>query len=82
MSGKPSARVRKFVAAGALAMGLLLTIGVGHANADHIQVDGSYDSQAACQADGPEVEVVNGANWTHFACVQHSDGVWYLYLSN
>jgi hypothetical protein len=74
--------VRKLVAAVALALGGLLTIGVGVGNADQIQVDGSYDSQAACQGDGPEVEVVNGANWTHFECVQHSDGLWYLYLSN
>jgi len=77
--------VRKIVAvgvAGVIALGGLLTTGVGVGNADQIQVDGSYDSQAACQADGPEVEVVNGANWTHFECVQHSDGLWYLYLSN
>jgi hypothetical protein len=74
--------LRKFLAAGLIALGWLLTVGVGSASADQIQVDGSYDSQAACQADGPEVQVVNGANWTHFECAQHSDGSWYLYLSN
>jgi hypothetical protein len=73
---------RTFFAAAVLAAGGLMTLGVGIGNADQIQVDGSYESQAACQADGPEVEVVNGENWRHFDCVQHSDGLWYLYLSN
>jgi hypothetical protein len=74
--------VRKIIAAGVLALGGLMTTGVGISNADEIQVEGNYATEAGCQADGPHVEVTNGGHWTHFSCVQHDDGLWYLYLSN
>jgi hypothetical protein len=74
--------VRKFVAAAALALAGLMTTGVGVSNADKIRVEGNYATQASCQADGPHIEVLNGGSWPHFECVQHSDGLWYLYLSN
>jgi hypothetical protein len=74
--------VKKIVAAGLLAFGGLMTTAVCNANADEIQVEGNYATLAACQADGPHVEVNVPGNWTHYSCVQHSDGLWYLYLSN
>jgi len=74
--------MKKIIAAGVLALGGLMTTGVGVSSADEIQVEGNYSTEAACLVDGPHVEVVNGGNWTHFSCVQHSDGLWYLYLSN
>jgi hypothetical protein len=74
--------MKKIIAAGVLALGGLMTTGVGISNADEIQVEGNYATEAGCLVDGPHVEVTNGGNWTHFSCVQHSDGLWYLYLSN
>jgi len=55
--------VRKMIAAGVVALGGLMTTGVGVSNADVIQVEGSYATQAACMADGPHVEV------DHSGCV-------------
>jgi hypothetical protein len=72
----------KIIAAALLLVGGMMTTAVGIANADQILVEGNYATLAACQADGPHVEVVHGGNWTHFQCVQHDDGLWYLYLSN
>jgi hypothetical protein len=75
--------MRTVVAAGVLAVSGLLTLGVGVANADEVQVEGNYSSEAGCLADGPHVEIThNDAAYTHFACRQHDDGLWYLYLSN
>lgn len=70
------------IAAGLLALGGLMTTGVGISVADEVQVEGNYATQAACTADGPAVEVEHPGNFTHFSCEQHSDGLWYLYLSN
>jgi hypothetical protein len=74
--------MRKTVAASVLAFCGLMTIGVGISNADEIQVEGNYATQAACEVDGPHVEVNHPGTFTHFQCVQHPDGLWYLYLSN
>jgi hypothetical protein len=74
--------MRKTVAAGVLAFCGLMTTGVGVSYADEIQVEGNYATQAACEIDGPHVEVNHPGTFTHFSCAQHSDGLWYLYLSN
>jgi hypothetical protein len=74
--------MKRFMTAGLLAFGGLMTAGVGVSNADEIQVEGNYSTEAACLVDGPHVEVDHPGTWTHFSCVQHSDGLWYLYLSN
>jgi hypothetical protein len=66
-------------AAGVLAAAGLMT-SVGVANADSILVEGNYATLAACQADGPHVEVNVPGNWTHYSCDQHADGLWYLSL--
>jgi len=56
---------------------------VGVANADEIQVNGSYPTLSACQADGPYVELAhNDQLWTHWDCRQRGDGLYYLYLTN
>jgi hypothetical protein len=74
--------MRKTIAAGALAFSGLMTTGVGVSNAEEIQVEGNYATQAACEVDGPHVEVNHPGTFTHFSCQQHADGLWYLYLSN
>ncbi|OBJ53392.1 hypothetical protein [Mycobacterium sp. 1423905.2] len=75
--------MRTVIAAGLLALGGLLTAGVGVANADEVQVEGNYATLGACQADGPHVEIThNDGAYTHFDCRQHDDGLWYLYLTN
>ena len=74
--------MRKIIAAGVLAFCGLMTTGVGISNAEEIQVEGNYATEAACLVDGPHVEVNHPGTFTHFSCQQHSDGLWYLYLSN
>lgn len=76
--------MRTLFAAGILtAGGVLLATAVGVANADEVQVEGSYATQAGCQADGPHVEIThNDGVYTHWDCREGSDGLWYLYLSN
>jgi hypothetical protein len=74
--------LKKIIAAGVLAFCALMTTGVGVSNADEIQVEGNYATQAGCLVDGPHVEVDHPGTWTHFSCVEHPDGLWYLYLSN
>jgi hypothetical protein len=71
------------LAAGMLAAGALLTLGLGVAQADEVQVEGNYATLEACQADGPNVELAQGdANYTHWDCRQGDDGLFYLYMSN
>uniref|UniRef100_UPI0021F36F46 hypothetical protein n=2 Tax=Mycolicibacter minnesotensis TaxID=1118379 RepID=UPI0021F36F46 len=61
----------------------LLTLGLGVANADEVQVEGSYSTLEACQVDGPQVEIAQGNdNYTHWDCRQGDDGLWYVWLSN
>lgn len=71
------------IAAGALAVGGLLTFAVGVAHADEVQVEGGYATLEACQADGPNVEITqNDANYAHWDCRQDGDGLWYVWLSS
>jgi hypothetical protein len=80
---KEFAMKKLIYAAGLLATAGLMTTAVGAANADSVQVAGNYATLAACQADGPHVEVnTPGQAWTHFSCDQHADGLWYLSLFN
>jgi len=60
-----------------------MTTAVGVAQADETQVEGAYSTLAACQADGPHVEIThNDALYTHWDCRQGGDGLWHLYLTN
>ena len=73
----------RVLAAGLLALGGLMAAPGGVANADEIQVNGSYPTLSACQADGPYVELAhNDQLWTHWDCRQRGDGLYYLYLTN
>jgi hypothetical protein len=75
--------MRLVFAAGLLALGALMTTGVAVASADEVQVEGSYATEAACLIDGPHVEIThNDAAYSHFACRQGADGLWYLFLNN
>lgn len=66
-------------AGGVLAAGL----GMGVASADVIQVEGSYSTLAACQVDGPHVQIAedNGA-YSTWSCQEGDDGLYYLFLSD
>lgn len=73
----------RVVAAGLLALGGSMTVPVGVAHADEIQVNGSYPTLSACQVDGPYVELAHNDHlWTHWDCRQGRDGLFYLYLTN
>lgn len=75
--------MKRVIAAGLLALGGLMTTAVGVANADEVQVEGSYSALAACEVDGPHVEIAqNNHLYTHWDCRQHADGLYYLYLTN
>ena len=75
--------MKKLMVAAALSVGGLLTLGVGMAHADEVQVEGNYATLEACQADGPNVEIAyDDASYTHWDCRQGDDGLFYLYLSN
>lgn len=73
----------RVIAAGLLTLGGLMTTAVGVANADEVQVEGSYSTLAACEADGPHVEITQDNHlYTHWDCRPHADGLFYLYLTN
>jgi hypothetical protein len=75
--------MRTFAAAGLLALGWLMTTAVGTANADEVEVEGNYSSEAGCEADAPHVELTrNDQLYTHWICRQGSDGFWHVYLNN
>jgi hypothetical protein len=75
--------MKRVIAAGLLTLGGLMTTAVGVAHADEILVDGVYSTLAACEVDGPHVELAyNDRAWTHWDCREHPDGLYYLYLSN
>lgn len=75
--------MKTVIAVGLLAFGGLMTTAVGVANADEVQVEGSYSTLAACEVDGPHVEITtNNHLYTHWDCRQHADGLYYLYLTN
>lgn len=73
--------MRKVIAAGAV-MGGLMTLGLGVANADSIQVEGNYSTLEACQADGPHVQITeNNGAYSQWSCELGDDGLYYLFLS-
>jgi hypothetical protein len=75
--------MRKVIAAGVLAFGGLLTTAVGVAHADAVQVEGAYATLAACQVDGPNVEIAyNDHLYSHWDCHMGDDGLWSVWLSN
>ena len=79
--------MRKVMTGATLALGGLMTLamglGIAPASADQVQVDGNYSTLAACQADGPEVQIAqNNDAYTTWQCAQGDDGLYYLYLSN
>ncbi|OBF60812.1 hypothetical protein A5787_18785 [Mycobacterium sp. 852002-50816_SCH5313054-b] len=76
--------MKRFVAAGALALAGLMTIGVGVSSADTIQTEGSYPTREACQDAGPGVKASTPGNWNNFWCVldRTAAGQWRLVLSN
>lgn len=58
-------------------------LGGGLASADSIQVEGNYSTLAACQADGPHVQITeNDDAYRHWNCVQGDDGLYYLFLNS
>ncbi len=73
----------KIIVAAAAAAAGLMSLGLGVASADVVQVDGSYATMAACQADGPHVQIAedNGA-YSQWSCQEGDDGLYYLYLSD
>jgi hypothetical protein len=75
--------MRTFIAAGLLALAWIMTVGLGMANADEIEVDGNYSSQAGCTADAPNVELAHNDHlYTHWDCRFGPDGFWHVWLSN
>lgn len=76
--------MKRFVAASALALAGLMTIGVGVSNADTIQTEGAYPTREACQDAGPGVKASTPGNWNNFWCVRDrtAAGQWRLVLSN
>jgi hypothetical protein len=72
----------KTIIAAAAALGGLMSMGLGVANADTIQVEGNYATLEACQADGPAVEITqNDGAYSQWNCQQGDDGLYYLFLS-
>jgi hypothetical protein len=74
----------KLAAAGVLALGGLMTVGVGVSHADTIQTEGNYPTHEACQNAGPGVKAATPGNWNNFWCVPDRAvaGHWRLVLSN
>jgi hypothetical protein len=75
--------ITRVLAAAGIGLGAAAILSTGVAQADETQVEGNYYTFAACNADGPTVEVEGVTKFTHYECRQHADdGLWYLYLSN
>ncbi|MET9489359.1 hypothetical protein [Nocardia sp. NPDC006630] len=59
-------------------------LGAGPANAETLQVDGSYASAAGCDADGSNGSFhangvqLRGEDGWQYRCDQGSDGQWYM----
>lgn len=83
MGNFPEVRFVKSIVAGVIAVGGLLSFGAGLASADTIQVEGNYSTLAACQADGPHVQITeNDYAYAHWNCQQGDDGLYYLFLAS
>jgi hypothetical protein len=64
-------------------LGGFLTTALGVAHADTVQVEGGYATLAACQADGPNVEIAHHDQlYSQWDCRLDDDGLWYVWLSN
>ena len=75
--------MKTFVAAYTIATGGFLSLGVGVAAADPVQVEGNYSTLAACQADGPHVQITQDNDaYAHWNCQQGDDGLFYLFLAD
>jgi hypothetical protein len=75
--------MKKTIAAAALVAGGLMTLGLGVAQADEVEVEGTYSTLDACQVDGPNVEIAQGdGNYSHWDCRQGDDGLWSVWLSS
>ena len=75
--------MRLFVTAAVVATAGLLTVGVGVAAADEIEVDGNYSSAEGCNADGPNVEITHNDHlYNHWDCRYGPDGFWHVWLSS
>ncbi|MGI9126243.1 MAG: hypothetical protein ACR2JM_16065 [Mycobacterium sp.] len=75
--------MRIIITAAGLAAGAILSLGLGTAAADTIQVEGSYSTLEACQVDGPHVQITeNNGAYTTWNCQQGDDGLYYLFLGN
>lgn len=74
--------MKKVLLTAAMTVGGLLSMGLGVAHADTIQVEGNYATMEACQADGPAVQIAeNNGAYSQWACEQGDDGLFYLFLS-
>lgn len=83
INSKRGMSMKRTIAAAALAAGGLLTLGLGVAQADEVQVEGNYATLEACQVDGPQIEIAQGDdNYSHWDCRQGDDGLWYVWLSS
>jgi hypothetical protein len=72
------------VSGAALWLAGLMSLGTGVAAAgDEVLVDGSYSTMAACQTDGPEVQIAqDNDRYSNWECREGSDGLYYLYLTD
>ncbi len=75
--------MRTLITASVMAFGALMALGTGVAAADEVQVDGNYATMAACQADGPAVQIEQDNDvYTSWQCREGDDGLYYLFLTN
>lgn len=75
--------MRTVFAAAVLALGGLMTTGVGVANADEVEAEGDYPTEAACEAAGPNVELAyDDGLYSHWVCRPGGDGLWHVFLNN
>ena len=58
--------MKRMMAAAALTAGGLLTLGLGVAHADEVQVEGNYATLEACQADGRRLRSRTTTTLTRF----------------
>lgn len=75
--------MRTVITGALLALGGLMSVGVGVAAADEVQVDGNYATLAACEIDGPQVQIAeNNDAYSGWECRLGDDGLYYLFLTN
>ncbi|MET9491788.1 hypothetical protein [Nocardia sp. NPDC006630] len=77
--------MKKLVTTALITLGVVAAMGTAHAGKDtEWQVDGSYATEAACDADGeggtftrPDGSKLDPSD-DEYECNQHNDGLWYL----